>query len=235
MKRKNHPVVLALVCSVLFGSSWQAFSQQGIITTIAGGGTTGPSPRLADIGNPTCIAVDAASNIYFAAFNLHEVFKLDFRGRLTVVAGTGNAGSSDDGGLATEAALRFPMGIAVDRQGNLFISDTGRVRRVDTLTGIITTVAGNGKSGLISGDGGPATEASLGYASGLALDAHGNLFIADNGGERIRRVDTTTGIIATVAGNGQKRGFSGDGGPRPPAPPWVHRRKWPWMRAVTSF
>jgi sugar lactone lactonase YvrE len=105
------------------------------------------------------------------------------------------------------------MGITLDRQGNLFISDTfnARVRRVDALAGTITTVAGNGESGF-RGDGGPATDASLDAPGGLALDAHGNLFIADNSNYRIRRVDAATGTITTVAGNGQ-RGFSGDGGP----------------------
>jgi sugar lactone lactonase YvrE len=203
---------MAFLFLLLFagGSTTNAFSQQGIITTIAGGGSNSASARLADIGNTTSVAVDATGNIFFIALDLHQIFRLDFRGGLTVVAGTGNPGYSGDGGLATEATLTFPDGIAVDGRGNLFISDTfnGRVRRVDTLTGIITTVAGNGKSGF-SGDDGPATDAALGGPGGLALDAQGNLFIWDG---RIRRVDAATGIITTVAGNGQS-GFSGDDGP----------------------
>ena len=215
MERKLQAASMAFLLLVLFasGSATQVFCQQGIITTIAGGGSNGPSARHADIGSTTTVAVDASGNIYFGSINLHQVFKLDFRGGLTVVAGTGNPGYSGDDGPATEAALSGPMGIAVDRQGNLFIADiyNGRVRRVDALTGIITTVAGNGKP-RSSGDGGTATDASLGGPGGLALDAQGNLFITDNGGGRIRRVDAVTGIITTVAGNGQS-GFSGDGGP----------------------
>ena len=159
------------------------------------------------------MAVDASGTVYFSAPDLHQVFKLDSRGNLTVVAGSGNPGDSGDDHPATEAALSMPMGIALDRRGNLFIADTfnARVRHINALTGIITTVAGNGKS-RFSGDGGPATDASLGAPGSLALDAHGNLFIADNWNYRIRRVDAATGIITTVAGNGQ-RGFRGDGGP----------------------
>jgi sugar lactone lactonase YvrE len=107
--------------------------------------------------------------------------------------------------------LSFPIGVAFDTHGNLFISEYGnnRIRRVDAETGVITTVAGNGFNNF-SGDGGPATSASLNLPRGLALDALGNLFIADESNHRIRRVDAATGIITTVAGNGF-RNFSGDG------------------------
>jgi trimeric autotransporter adhesin len=213
MEGKLQAGLVAFLLLSAVGSAPHAFAQQGIITTIAGGGSNGGSARLADIGNTTTVAVDASGNIFFGSLNLHQVFELDFRGRFTLVAGKGTVGFSGDEGPATEAAMSDPMGIAVDRQGNLFISDifNERVRRVDALTGIITTVAGNGKSSF-SGDDGPATDARLESPGGLALDAGGNLFIAETGNERIRRVDAATGIITTVAGNGQG-GFSGDGGP----------------------
>jgi sugar lactone lactonase YvrE len=128
------------------------------------------------------------------------------------VAGNGRLGFSGDGGPATSASLGA-SGMAVDKFGNLFIADfaNSRVRRVDAKTGIITTVAGNGRLGF-SGDGGPATSASLYEPEGVAVDGSGNILIDDYGNNRIRRVDAVTGIITTVAGNGSQ-GFSGDGGP----------------------
>lgn len=132
--------------------------------------------------------------------------------RLTAVAGTGREGSRGDGSPATSAELRFPRGVAVDREGNLFIADWGnhRVRRVEAGTGIITTVAGAIRKGY-TGDGGPATRAELRFPFGVAVDGAGNLFISDSANYVIRRVDLTSGIITTVAGTGD-RGFRGDGG-----------------------
>src|SRR5438132_6665762 len=111
----------------------------------------------------------------------------------------GTQGFSGDGGAATSASLYYPVGVAVDGSGNLFIADTQnhRVRQVDA-TGVITTVAGNGTL-WFSGDGGAATSASLFYPSGVALDGSGNLFIADGGNQRVRRVDAAAGVITTVA------------------------------------
>jgi hypothetical protein len=125
---------------------------------------------------------------------------------ITTVAGNGMLGYSGDEGPATQAVLS-PGGLALDREGNLYIA-AGGVRRVDAETGVITTVAGNGTPGY-SGDGGPATEAQV-AAGVVALDKAGNLYIA--GPDVVRRVDKRTGIITTVAGNGV-RGYSGDGGP----------------------
>jgi sugar lactone lactonase YvrE len=147
-------------------------------------------------------------------------------GIITTVAGTGGAcsppcsGFSGDGGPATSASLYIPQGVAVDASGNLFVTDTGnnRIRKVAAPSGIITTVAGDGPScssfsciGGFSGDGGPATSATLNYPAGIAVDASGNLFFADSQNNRIRKV-SASGIITTIAGNGTQ-GFSGDGGP----------------------
>src|SRR5262249_8874053 len=138
-------------------------------------------------------------------------------GDITTVAG--GIPYVGDGGLAISATTAFPERVAIDGAGNLFIADVGnnRIRKVDAATGIITTVAGNGSRGF-SGDGGPATSAGLYGPEGVAIDEAGNLFIADNGNDRIRKVSTDTGIITTVAGNGitDQNGFgtfSGDGGP----------------------
>ncbi|HKJ95574.1 MAG TPA: hypothetical protein VKA32_08100, partial [Gammaproteobacteria bacterium] len=127
---------------------------------------------------------------------------------ITTVAGNGTAGYSGDGGPAV-AAQMIPSAVAVDTAGNLYIGDSNRIRKVDAVTGIINTVAGNGIQG-DSGDGGPATAAEF-TASYIALDAHGNLYIADAFANRVRKVDAATGIITTVAGNGTQ-GYSGDGG-----------------------
>jgi uncharacterized protein (TIGR03437 family) len=130
---------------------------------------------------------------------------------ITTVAGNGNYGFSGDGGPATSASLNSPYDVAVDAFGNLYIADTfnSRIRKVSA-SGIITTVAGNGNNDF-SGDGGQATFASLGRPEGVAVDASGNLFIADTENNRIRKV-SPNGVITTVAGNGNY-GFSGDGGP----------------------
>jgi len=161
--------------------------------------------------------VDASGNLFIAATWLDQVFKATPAGNFTLVAGNGTQGFGGDGGPAARAILSVPYGVAADSHGNVFIADSGnaRIRRVDGVTGIITTVAGNYVSGQnssgFSGDGGPATSAQFAGPWGVALDANGNLFIADSGNNRIRRVDAASGVVTTVAGNGDAD-FSGDGG-----------------------
>src|SRR5437879_2175397 len=196
----------------------------GIITTVAGNGMSGFSgdggpATSAELLVPTGVSVDSSGNLFIADTENTRIRRVDAAtGIITTVAGNGSFGFSGDGGPATSADLNFPTGIAIDSSGNLFITDSlnNRIRRVNAATRIITTVAGNGTAGF-SGDGGPAASAELDLSVPLgcpcvALDSSGNLFIADAGNERIRRVDATTGIITTVAGNGIF-GFSGDGGP----------------------
>jgi sugar lactone lactonase YvrE len=204
---------------VFISLSLVARGQLRVVSTSAGGGPNiGTAPSV-DIFWPAGVAVDTQGNTYVCDTGLEEVLKIDRLGHVTVVAGTGYAGYSGDGQPATSAAIDVSGGyvggtppIALDRSGNLFISDTVNsvVRRVNLTTGIINTVTGNGSPGY-SGDGGPATSASLTCPRGIALDASGNLYIAD-GDSVIRRVDAATGIITTVAGTGTA-GYSGDGGP----------------------
>jgi sugar lactone lactonase YvrE len=134
---------------------------------------------------------------------------VDPQGTITTVAGTGKEGFSGDGGPAIKARLDFPSAVAVDGEGNLYISDgfNYRIRKVDK-EGIITTFAGTGEAGY-SGDGGPATSAKLTEPSQLTFDAQGNLYFVDY--TSVRKIDPS-GTITTVAGTG-RLGFSGDGGP----------------------
>ncbi len=189
----------------------------GIITTVAGsftykgvtGGDGGPATGVRI--DPQDVAVDAAGNLFIADYFGHRIRKVDSAGIITTVAGTGSAGFAGDGGPATAAFMERPYGVAVDTQGNLYISDSFnyRVRKVDT-AGIITTFAGTGVKDS-SGDGGPASAANLADPRDIAFDRDGNVYIADTYGYRMRKV-SPAGTISTVAGNGQW-GNAGDGGP----------------------
>jgi sugar lactone lactonase YvrE len=160
------------------------------------------------------VAIDGAGNLFIADTGNGRIRRVDATTHIiTTVAGNGTSGFSGDGGPATAAELGGPYGVAIDRAGDLFIADYSnqRIRRVDATTHIITTVAGNGTYGS-TGDGGLATAAGLVGPVAVAIDGAGDFFIGDGYGNRVRRVDATTGIITTVAGNGTP-GFSGDGGP----------------------
>ncbi len=188
------------------------------ITTIAGNGVPAfagdnAQATAASLNGLQGVAVDTNGNVYIADTQNHRVRRVASNGVITTFAGTGVQGFSGDNGPATAAQLGLPTGVTVDSAGNLYISDVGnsRVRRVAAGTGIITTVAGNGTNGF-SGDNGPATAASLSNPTGTAVDGTGNLYIADYLNKRVRRVAAGTGIITTIAGNGNT-GFSGDNGP----------------------
>src|SRR5438132_897503 len=191
----------------------------GNIQTVAGNGTLGFSgdggPAIsAALSDPEGVFLDRSGNLFIADTGNSRIRKVvAATGNIQTVAGTGTFGFSGDGGPAISAALNVPDGVYVDRSGNLFISDTfnNRIREVVATTGNIQTVAGNGTQGF-SGDGGPATSASLYFPEGVFVDSSGNIFTADHLNGRIREVDVATGTIQTVAGNGTF-GFSGDGGP----------------------
>jgi DNA-binding beta-propeller fold protein YncE len=189
----------------------------GVITTVAGNGD-GPARNLIKLKSPCAVAADRAGNVFIADQDAHQILKVSPDGTVTTFAGTGISGRSADGIPATTARLNRPCAVTVDLEGNVLFaedyqgaSDVGqRIRKVNS-KGIISTVAGTGAKGF-SGDGGMAISARFLYVRGLAVDAAGNLFIADYGNNRIRKVDAATGIIRTIAGNGT-RGFDGDGGP----------------------
>jgi uncharacterized protein (TIGR03437 family) len=184
------------------------------VTTFAGNGTAGyggdngPAAQ-AQINAVVGLAADIFGNVYLADQNNHRVRKVDSTGKITTLAGTGTPGFGGDGGQAAQAQLNLPLGVCVDPVGNVFVNDYGnrRIRKIDT-SGKITTVAGNGIN-VHSGDGGPATQAGMVIPIRCAVDRAGNLYIADQGAHRIRKVDST-GTITTFAGTGAQ-GFSGDG------------------------
>jgi uncharacterized protein (TIGR03437 family) len=185
-----------------------AMGQSFTISTFAGGGQPINIPGTsASLSTPSEVAVDAAGNAFFTSGN--TVLRLDgITGILSLVAGNGTYGFSGDNGAAANAQLAAPTGVAVDLAGNLYVADGNNLRVRKVSNGIITTVAGNGTGGY-SGDNGPAVSAQLSYPSGVAVDTSGNLYIADNYNNCIRKV--SNGLITTVAGTGIG-GFSGDGG-----------------------
>ncbi len=181
----------------------------GIISSVAGGGNganglgDGGPATSAYIAEPWSVAVDSAGNIFIADIGNDRIRKVDTNGIISTVAGSGTTGGyAGDGGLATNAVLNIPYGVAVDAVGDIFIADynNNRVRKVFADTGIIATIAGNGTGGY-NGDNIPATGAELNNPMGVAVDKFGNVYIADFRNLRVRKVDTN-GIISTVAGGG---------------------------------
>ncbi len=193
-----------------------AVTRSSVITTFAGNGFAtsggdGGQAAAATLNTPADLAVDTTGNVYIAdAFN-HRIRRVAPDGVITTLAGTGEAGADGDGGPATDARLRTPLGVALSADGVLYIADTynHRIRAV-TADGIISTIAGTGEAGF-SGDGGPATDAQLAYPTGIAIAPDGAVYIADTRNHRVRKL-AADGAITTVAGAGAP-GFSGDGGP----------------------
>jgi hypothetical protein len=184
-----------------------------IITTVAGGQLFNNLPATNTILNGAAgVARDSAGNLFIADIGNEIIRKMGTNGVATIVAGNGIPSFSGDGGAATNAGLSNPNAVAVDAFGNLYICDSAnyRIRKVDT-NGVITTVAGEGYGGFTTynDDYIPATNALISQPYGICLDGAGNLFIADSGNYRIRKVDTN-GTITTVAGTGNS-GYNGDG------------------------
>jgi hypothetical protein len=181
----------------------------GIISTVGGGGFSRPSGILATNAmiQAADVAVDEAGDLFIAGFNFNTVYQVDTNGIITTFAGGGEA-YPGDGGMATNAFIGTPQGLALDGSGNLYIAPAGepRVLKVDT-NHVISTIAGGGVN--YPGDGGMATNANVSPPpAGIAVDAQGNLFFSE--GNWVQEVDTN-GILTTVAGNGDPK-YSGDGG-----------------------
>ena len=179
-----------------------------MITTVAGNGTEGFSGDDGPAGQarlnfPTGVTVDRAGNLFITDQSNNRVRKVSTVGFITTVAGNGDAGFSGDHAAATSARLNLPIGTAVDTSGNLYIADTSnhRIRRVSA-DGMVTTVAGNGIGGF-SGDGSAANKASLNSPGGVAVDAAGNLYVADTSNNRIRKLNT---VLSAVRGRSGEPG-----------------------------
>jgi hypothetical protein len=191
-----------------------------VIHTIAGNGTAGFNgdgipATPAQLSYPSSIVVDNSGNVYISDVTNSRIREINNAGIISTYAGNGTVGFSGDGGPATAAALTLPtywlgaMSLALDKRGNMFIADGFRIRKVNA-AGVITTVGGTGIGGY-SGDGGPATDAQIQLAEGIAVDDTGNVYLAETNNNIIRKIDTS-GVIHTVVANNIP-GFSGDGGP----------------------
>ena len=207
------------IADTLNGRIRKVTASTGFISTFAGRLKSDPSgdeglATAAQLNIPYGVAVDSDGNLYLSDAGNNRVRKVDATtGVIDTVAGSGAHGAGGDGAAATSAQLSTPYGVAVDSDNNLYIADgrNHRIRKVTASTGFISTVAGSTQG--FGGDGGSATVAAakLNGPRGVAVDSDGNLYIADTGNNRIRKVTASTGFISTVAGDGTK-GLSGDGG-----------------------
>jgi len=207
--------ILFLTCACL-----KSQAQTNIITTIAGVDTAGyccdgEPAIIAKMNYPFFLCVDNFDNLIIVdAFN-NRIRKIDnSTGIITTIAGCcDTVGYSGDNGPATNAKLFIPEAAIIDSNGNMYIADAGNmvIRKIDASTNIITTFAGNGIAGS-AGDGGPAIAAELNAPAGLWFDKFGSILVGDEHNKKIRKIDIITGIITTVAGNGNE-GYTGDHGP----------------------
>jgi len=191
---------------VSFTTSTNVSSVTGDVITFAGSTTAGFLDGVgaaAQFSNPGGVAVDAAGNVYVADTFNNRIRKIATDGTVTTIAGNGTAGYDDAGGVALNAQLYGPQGLAVDAQGNVFVADYGNnVIREITPAGVISTFAGNGTAGYVNGAG---TVAEFSSPAAVAVDAQGNLFVADHNNNMIRKV-TSAKVVSLVAGT-QTKGY----------------------------
>ena len=203
-----------------FGNGAIGILVPGLISTVVGDGKwiylgDGVAATSAPIFLPMGVVTDTVGNLYLSDSSNYRIRKVDgSTGLISTIAGNGNPGFSGDNGLAINATLSNPSAIVLDGAGNVYFADSGNaaVRMINATTKTISTVAGIGGQQGYTGDSGPATAATLNSPSGLAIDANGDLYIADTGNNVIRKLTISTGIITTIAGTGAAN-YTGDNGP----------------------
>jgi len=211
----QHPSAIAVdAAGIIYVSDQQnhrirKITQSGVVTTFAGSGSPGFANGTgtgASFSSPIGLAIDASGNLYVADYSNHRIRKVTPGGNVSTFAGAGNAGNMD--GSATSASFRNPMGICFDAAGNLYVADrlNHSIRKINT-SGNVITLAGNGVAGFINGTG---SGASFNYPNGVAADASGNIFVADQQNHSIRKV-SSSGLVATLAGNGSSATVNGSG------------------------
>lgn len=205
---------VTMVLCLTLGLAWAEAVGQYSVTLVAGGSAEGDGKRATEtkLAGPFGVDFDRAGNLYFIEYVGHRVRRIDRKGVLTTLSGTGMKGDSGDGGPALQAQWNSPHSLAVTPDGTVYVADTfnSRVRKIDPKTHKVEAFAGTGVKGY-SGDGGPAVSAQFGNVYCLALSPKGDrLYLDDLDNRRIRVVDMKTGIVTTVAGNGQ-RGVPADG------------------------
>lgn len=211
---------LCLLTLALYLANTSAVRAEKLVL-VAGGGTgaDGVPATQAKLVTPFGVDFDRAGNLYFVEYSGQRVGKIDGKGILTTIAGTGEKGGDGDDGPARKARFNTLHGLAVAPSGDIYLADTEnfRVRKIDAQTGVVTTVAGTGEKGF-SGDDGPAVKARFGGIYSVALDPRGEqLYVTDLDNHRVRAVNLKTGVVVTAAGNGQ-RGVPEDGADAHTAP-----------------
>jgi sugar lactone lactonase YvrE len=200
------------ICIIIALTQSAACADKFVMDSVAGTGSpenngdSGPA-RLINVGDPFGVEIGPDGALYITEVRHHRVRRLDLAtGELSTVAGCGRRGYSGDGRRAMDAELNEPYEVRFDRDGNMYFVEMQNyiVRRIDRKTNIITTVAGNGRRGF-AGDGGSATEAMLNQPHSIALDENDGLYVADIGNHRIRRINLRTGVIESIAGNGERK------------------------------
>jgi sugar lactone lactonase YvrE len=181
----------------------------GVVSTFAGSGFTGSTDgtgTAASFRNPSGVAVDASGNVYVADYGNHKIRKITPSGVVSTFAGSGTQGSADATGTA--ASFNAPFGLAVDASGNIYVADTGnhKIRKI-TPAGVVSTLAGSGSYGSTDGTG---TAAIFAFPNGVALDASGNVYVADTNNNKIRKI-TSAGVVSTFAGSGTQGSIDGTG------------------------